>query len=380
MYSRLLRVPQSGSFFLFGPRGTGKTSWVAAEPALEGSIYLDLLESELFAELLASPQRLAAMIPKQHSGFVVIDEVQKVPALLDEVHRLIETRKLRFALTGSSARKLKREGANLLAGRARTMEMFPLTVSELGDSLDLQHALLFGGLPTVWVESDPVVYLKSYVTTYLREEIQQEGLTRNLPAFTRFLEAASFSQAGVLNVSAVARECQVNRKLAESYFAVLDDLLLACRLPIFAKRAHRKMVARPKFMFFDVGVYRAVRPKGPLDRPEEIEGVAWETLLFQELRALNSYSDMGYEIFYWRTHGGLEVDFILYGERGIKAFEVKRSDRLRGRDLRGPKAFLSDYPTAEVYVLYGGARELDEDGVRVLPMEMGLRMLPGLLS
>lgn len=375
----MLKPPRSGSFFLFGPRGTGKTSWVRSEAALAKAIYIDLLESELYTQLLASPQRLAALIPKAHRGFVIIDEVQKVPALLDEVHRLIESRRLRFVLTGSSARKLRRGGVNLLAGRARTMHMFPLTAAELGNALDLRRALSYGFLPTVWVESDPATYLKSYVATYLREEVLQEGLTRDLAAFSRFLEAASFSQGSTLNISEVARDCAVNRKMVEGYFNVLEDLLLAYRLPVFTKRARRETAAHPKFFLFDAGVYRAIRPAGPLDRPEEIDGAALETLVLQELRALNSYGDLGYDIYYWRTRAGLEVDFVLYGKRGIRAFEVKRSGRLRPEDLRGPKALLADYPMAKVYLLYGGKRSLNEDGIEVLPIEEVLGSLGSLL-
>ncbi|MHC4078032.1 MAG: ATP-binding protein, partial [Planctomycetota bacterium] len=244
---------------------------------------------------------------------------------------------------------------------------------------NLRRALSHGCLPTVWVESDPAAYLKSYVSTYLREEILQEGLTRDLAAFTRFLEAASFSQGSVLNISAVARECHVSRKTVEGYFDVLEDLLLACRLPVFTKRARRKTVVHPKFFLFDTGVYRAIRPAGPLDRPQEIDGAALETLVLQELRALNAYRGLGYDFHYWRTRAGQEVDFVLHGKRGLRAFEVKRAGRLRPEDLRGPKAFLKDYPMAEVYVLYGGKRQLDEDGVQVLPMEDGLRSLGSLL-
>ncbi len=317
MFSRLFRASASTkSYFLFGPRGTGKSAWVRA--AFPEAVYVDLLESDLFAQLLASPVRLEGLVPARHRGPVIIDEVQKVPALLDEVHRLIERRNLRFVLTGSSARKLKRQGTNLLAGRARTYFLHPLTAEELGDAFDLRHALEFGGLPTVWVEDDPAKYLTSYVATYLREEVQQEGLTRNLAAFTRFLEAASFSQGNLLNISEVARECAVERKAVESWFQVLEDLLLAVRLPVFRRRAQRELVAHPKFYLFDAGVYRAVRPRGPLDAPSEIGGAAAETLVWQHLRALNDYADFGYTLHFWRTRGGLEVDFVLYGERGLR--------------------------------------------------------------
>jgi predicted AAA+ superfamily ATPase len=229
MFPRLLKPPRQKSFFLFGPRGTGKTSWVL--DSLEDALYLDLLESDLYLELLASPGRLEMHIPPEHKGWTIIDEVQRVPELLNEVHRLIEKRKLRFALTGSSARKLRRRGVNLLAGRALTLGMHPLTASELGREFDLRKSLRVGHLPSAYTEADPEAFLKSYVQTYLREEIQQEGLTRNLASFSRFLEAASFSQASVLNVSRVARECSVAQKAVEDYFSILEDLLLAGACP-----------------------------------------------------------------------------------------------------------------------------------------------------
>jgi len=378
VFSRLLRPP-TGSFFLFGPRGTGKSSWVKAN--FHDAIYFDLLESEVYLELLASPQRLDSRIPAGFKGWVVLDEVQKVPQLLDEVHRLIEKRRLKFALTGSSARKLRRKGVNLLAGRALTLTMHPLTRIELGKSFDLRHALQFGGLPTAWVEAAQArAYLKSYVGTYLREEVQQEGLTRNIAAFSRFLESASFSQGAPLNISMVARDCHVERKLAESYFDILEDLLLATRVPVFTKRAKRHVASHPKFYFFDVGVFRAVRPRGPLDAIEEVEGAAIETLVFQELRAANAYHDLGYSMHYWATRTGVEVDFVMYGERGLKAIEVKRSSRVRQEDLAALESFRSDYPMARTLLVYGGARDYTEGGVRVLSMDTFLRNLPELLA
>jgi predicted AAA+ superfamily ATPase len=344
-------------------------------------MYFDLLESDLYIELLASPQRLDARIPGGFKGWVVLDEVQKIPALLDEVHRLIEKRRLKFVLTGSSARKLRRKGVNLLAGRAITLTLHPLTRRELGGPFDLKHALRYGGLPTVWVEQQSAEhYLKSYAATYLREEVQQEGLTRNIAAFSRFLEAASFSQGAPLNMSMVARDCHVERKLAESYFEILEDLLLATRLPIFTKRAKRHILAHPKFYYFDVGVYRALRPRGPLDAAEEVEGAAIETLVFQELRAANAYSDLGYTMHYWATRTGAEVDFVMYGERGLRAFEVKRSSRVRQEDLASLELFRSDYPAAKTFIVYGGARDYHEGRVQVLSMETFLRRVSELLA
>jgi predicted AAA+ superfamily ATPase len=379
MYPRLLQPPRR-SFFLWGPRGTGKSTWVRAQ--LPGAVYVDLLESETYLELLAAPQRLEAKIPPRHRGWVIIDEVQRVPALLDEVHRLLEGRGLRFALTGSSARKLRRGGVNLLAGRALTLRMHPLTRGELGEQFDLRHSLRFGGLPVVQADRDPRAaraYLASYVQTYLREEVMQEGLARNLAAFGRFLEAASFSQAAPLNIAAVARDCHVERKVVEDYFGILEDLLIGLRVPVFARRAKRRVAAHPKFYLFDAGVFRAARPRGPLDTDAEIDGAAAETLMLEELRALNDCLDLGYGIHYWRTPAGLEIDFVLYGERGLCAFEVKRGQRVRDEDLRALRAFLDDYPMARAVVAYGGTRRDRAGPIRLLPYEDCLRELPALL-
>jgi len=378
MYSRLIKPPKAKSFFLFGPRGTGKTTWV--KQTFSGAIYLDLLEAELFNDLLANPQRLENLIPKDFKDWVIIDEVQRIPSLLHEVHRLIEKGRYKFILTGSSARKLRRKGPNLLGGRAFRYSMHPLMVVELGKDFNLEHSLKYGQLPCAYTESDPKHYLESYVRTYLEEEIRQEGLTRNLGAFSRFLEAVSFSQASVLNISAVARECAVERKVVENYFFILEDLLIACRLPVFTKRAKRRLVAHSKFLLFDVGVFRAVRPMGPLDRPEEIDGPACETLLFQEMRAINDIFDFGYTISYWKTSNNAEVDFVLYGKKGIKAFEIKRTRRISVSMLRGLKAFLKDYPMAKAYFIYGGKRYMREGKIEILPMGRAFRELHKILG
>lgn len=378
MYSRLLSPPKGKSFFLFGPRGTGKSTWV--KTIFPEAVYLDLLDSGLYTELLAQPARIRNYIPTDRERWIVIDEVQRIPELLNEVHRLIEDQQLRFILTGSSARSLRKRGVNLLAGRALTYSLHPLTSVELGADFELSHFLDYGGLPSIMQETAPKAYLESYVSTYLREEIQQEGLTRNLGAFSRFLEAASFSQGQVLNVSAVSRECAIERKVVENYFGILDDLLLSYRLPVFTKKAKRKMVQHQKFYFFDVGVYQTLRPRGPLDRPSEIDGAALETLFLQELIAYNAYLNLGYTLFYWRTQAEREVDFVLYGEKGIKAFEVKLATKVRQEDTKGLKAFLADYPMAKVYLIYCGERSMRDDGIEILPMKACLPGLPDLLT
>ena len=371
MYTRIITPPFGKSFFLFGPRGTGKTTWLKHN--FKDAIYLDLLESALFNDLLARPERLEQFIPRNFKNWVILDEVQRVPALLHEVHRLIETRRTKFILTGSSARKLRQKEVNLLAGRALTYHLYTLTVREIRKDFNLEHSLKFGHLPSTFTELNPKAYLESYVSTYLREEIQQEGLVRNLSAFSRFLEIASFSQGAVLNFSEIARECAVNRKVVENYFSILEDLMIARRLPVFSKRAKRRIIAHPKFYFFDVGVYRTLRPHGPLDIAEEIDGAALETLVYQELEALNHYLHLGYTLYYWRTAAQQEVDFILYGSRGFLAIEIKRTEHITPKALSGLTSFLSDYPTAKAYLLYGGKKKLYEGNIEIIPIEYFLQ-------
>lgn len=350
MFQRLIQSPilAEKSFFLLGPRGTGKTTWLRQQ--LPQALFINLLQADFYTPLSADPSRLRQLIPSGHKDWVVIDEIQRAPELLNEVHDLIETRGLRFAMTGSSARKLRRAGTNLLAGRAATYYLHPLTANEQGERFDIGQSVRLGHLPARFSERDPERYLKDYVQTYLREEVLQEGLTRNIGVFSRFLEVASFSQGAVLNISAVARDAHVDRSATQNYFTILEDLLLAVRLPVFSNRAKRSLVVHHKFYFFDAGVFRAIRPSGPLDSAAEIDGPALETLVLQELRAANDYGEFGYQLHYWRTQHGVEVDFVLYGPRGLVAIEVKRSPNLQPRDFRALKEFKADYPAASCWL------------------------------
>ena len=380
MYARLLNIDRDSkhSVFLFGPRGVGKTSWVKSH--FRDALYFDLLEADLYSRFLAMPGRLETEIPRDFSNWIIIDEIQKVPALLNEVHRLIEKYRYKFVLTGSSARSLRRKGVNLLAGRALTYSMHPLTSIELGEDFDISRSLDFGHLPAVMSSESPKRYLASYVKTYLREEVLQESLTRKFDVFSRFMETASFSQGEMLNYTEIAREVATNRKTISNYFDILEDLLLGSRLPVFTKRAKRDVASHPKFYFFDTGVFRAIRPMGPLDSPDEAYGPGLETLFLQEFKAVNDYFDLGYSIFYWRTKSNIEVDFIAYGERGLHAFEIKRKRHLTSRDFRGLKTFGKDYPMAKLYVLYSGSRASFNNSIQILPTEDGFKNLKTLLQ
>jgi len=380
MYARLLKTPLTNnkSFFLFGPRGTGKTSWLKSQ--VTGCLYFDLLEALNFKKFFANPQLLENAIPKNFREWIIIDEVQKVPTLLDEVHRLIEKYHYKFILTGSSARKLRHGGVNLLAGRALTYHMHPLTALELGEDFNLRKSLLYGGLPGVINEEKQQNVLASYVQTYLYQEVQQEGLTRNLENFARFLESASFSEGSPLNMSAVGRDCGVKRKLVASYFEILDDLLIGYQLPSFTRHAKRHLVAHPKFYFFDCGIFRIIRPQGPLDTEEMIDGPALETLFLQNLRAVNDYFELAYKLYYWRTSEGLEVDFITYGPKGMQAFEIKRADRWSESDLSGLKALRNDYPVTKCYLIYLGNKVEYFQDIKILPLQEALFNLPEILQ
>ena len=367
MYHRTFHLDsESHSVFIFGPRGTGKTYWLKA--TYKNALYFDLLHSQTYAEFLGNPSLLESRIPTAYDNWVIIDEIQKIPALLNEVHRLIESKKIKFILTGSSARALRKKGVNLLAGRALTTHMHPLLAEEIGNEFDLNRALITGLLPMAYKSNQYKRYLSAYVETYLKEEVLQEALTRNINLFARFLAAASFSQGGVLSYTDIAREIGTTRQTVTNFFDILDDLLISIRLPVFSKRAKREVIAQVKFYYFDVGVYLVLRPKGPLDTPEELRGPALETLFLQHIRAMNDYYYLGYDIFFWRTRSQLEIDFILYGEKGLIAFEIKNNARLTPKDFKGLKAFKSDYPMARCYMVYLGDREYYDEDIQVIPM------------
>jgi predicted AAA+ superfamily ATPase len=374
MYPRFYNYPKLKSFFLFGPRGTGKSSW--AKTCFPTAQTFDLLRAETRQDLLANPSRLEQMIK---TDTVILDEIQKVPALLDEVHRLIEEKKVQFILTGSSARKLKTSGANLLAGRARRIDMGPLTAHELGDDFNLLKSLKVGHLPEAYLSDDPKDYLRAYVATYLREEIERESEIRRLDRFASFLELAAFSQAQVLSVNRIAQECGVDQKTAQNYFSILKDLLIGFELSVFKKKSKRKPVSHSKFYYFDVGVFRSLWRPGPLDDPGMLMGVCLETLVLQEIRTTVSQSQIGLDLFYWRTTTKNEVDFVLYGEDGFFAIEVKTSSRIRSEDLKDLKIFQELFPKAKCYFVYGGEEERQIDGIHAIGAEKFLRDLPRIL-
>jgi len=371
---RFFKSPKS-SYFLFGPRGTGKTTWLKMN--CKNELIIDLLDPGIYRRYKARPERLKELIEgNPDKKIVIIDEVQKVPELLDVVHLIIEEKpKLKFILTGSSARKIKQKGVDLLAGRAIVRSLHPFMASELKNKFNLKKALHIGLVPLVVSAQNPETTLNAYITLYMKEEIQMEGLVRNIGNFARFLEAISFSHGTVLNLSNVARECEVKRETVEGYIEVLYDLLMGYSLPVFAKRAKRAVIKHPKFYFFDAGVFHTIRPTGPFDKPIEIDGPALEGLVAQHIRSWIDYSNSSYNFYYWRTKAGTEVDFIIYGKEGFWAIEVKNTKNVRRNELRSLRTFHQDYPECNPIFVYRGDEKLLIDNILCIPCETFLKSM-----
>jgi len=373
---RFYRLPKDHCF-IFGPRGTGKSTWINTH--LPKAYVINLLDDETYLRYAARPGHIKSVVaanPKINQ--FVIDEVQKLPKILDSVHELIETHKThQFILTGSSARKLRREGVNLLGGRALLTHFHPFMAAELGSSFELNFSLQNGLVPLILDAKEPQRKMAAYISLYLKEEVQAEGLVREIGPFTRFLETVSFSHGSILNVNNIARECQVSRKIVENYISILEDLLLAYKLPVFTKRAKRDYTLHPKLYLFDAGIYYHLRPKGTLDSPSGSNGIALEGLILQHLKAWIDYSNETVECYFWRTRSGSEVDFILYGEKSFYAIEVKNSTRAHATDLRSLKTFCADYPEAKPLLLYCGTEKLKIDNVLCWPVtEFLLQLAP----
>ncbi|MDL1962320.1 MAG: ATP-binding protein [Deltaproteobacteria bacterium] len=321
------------SFFLFGPRATGKSTLIKRQLS-ETATVIDLLDSRLYLRLLSSPHDLESIIYSGHkTGIVVIDEIQRIPELLNEVHRLIENKKITFLLTGSSARKLRRGKANLLAGRVWESRMFPLTWKEITD-FNLDRFLHYGGLPAVYLSNYPDEELDAYVNTYLKEEIMAEGLIRKLPPFSRFLCSIALASGEMINFTKLANDCHVPPSTVTEYVGLLDDTLVGFLLPAWTESRKRKAISTAKFYFFDPGVTHMLAGTKTLDRNSHLYGKSFEQFIGMEIRAYLSYRRKKRELAYWRSTHGYEVDFLI----GIEtAIEVKASQKVSGRDLRGLK-------------------------------------------
>ena len=305
---------------------------------------------------------------------VVIDEVQKIPALLDEVQWLIVNKRIQFILCGSSARKLKRGGGNLLGGRALRFELFPLVYPEIPD-FELSRALNNGLLPRHYPAENATNLLRAYVGEYLKEEIAAEALTRNIPAFSRFLDAAAFSNGEVVSYQNIASECGVSGPTVRQYFQILEDTLLARFVPSFQKRPKRRVVQSPRFYFFDIGLANFLLKRGEIVPSGEAFGKAFEHFIYQELAAHSHYSGLHYPIAYWRTSSQFEVDFIL-GDRQV-AIEVKGTEQVVAHHLKGLKAFREEYKVQQAIVVSQDPKPRIMDGISILPWEDFLKRLWG---
>jgi predicted AAA+ superfamily ATPase len=374
MYTRSL-TPPTRSFFLLGPRAVGKSTWLKKHYA--AGLMVNLLRADTRLALLRDPSLLQKRVrARPHGSWVVIDEVQLLPALLSEGHDLMEAGGYRFALSGSSARKIKRGDANLLAGRAIMRAMFPLTYEELGHTADLTQRIERGSLPLVVnAEEDWDDVLQAYTLTYLREEIQAEALVRNLGAFSRFLECTALANGQITNISALARDAGVQRPTVQGYFQILQDTLLGTLLPAWRARVRVKEQQHPKFYWFDSGVARAMagRLRVPIE-PEE-RGHLLETYILHELRSYLHYRKIPGSLSYWRTPSGTEVDFIWSGAGPEVGIEVKASRRWRKEHGNGLRALAESRTLQGLFGVYLGEDVLQDGNIQILPLRQFLDRL-----
>jgi predicted AAA+ superfamily ATPase len=375
MFKRSVTLPKPGeeTFFLWGPRQSGKTTLL--REAYPAARWVDLLKSDELRRYSDRPELLRQELEAEPAGQVVIDEIQKVPALLDEVHWLIENTSTRFALCGSSARKLKRGAANLLGGRALRYELFGMTASELGTDFDLDRLLNRGYLPRIYVAERAGRLLAAYVADYLKEEIAAEGLVRNLPVFSRFLDVAALSDADLVNASNIARDCGVSTPTVQSYFEILVDTLLGRWLPAYTKRPKRRVIQAPKFFFADVGVVNQLAKRGVVARGGELFGKALENWVFHELTAAIAYRESTSQLSYWRLASGIEVDFVLDDVR--VAIEVKASANITGDHLKGLRAIAQDHTRVKrrLVVCLEPRRRKTEEGIEIVPIDAFVKEL-----
>jgi predicted AAA+ superfamily ATPase len=368
---RILNIdlPSGQSAFLWGPRKTGKSTYLKRR--FPNSLIYDFLKTDLFLEYSKRPSLLRERLLAKDDGDlnypVILDEVQKIPQILDEVHWLIENRGFSFILCGSSARKLKRGKANLLGGRAWRYEMFPFVSAEL-EELDLLRVLNRGMIPAHYLLEGYSKALRAYTQDYLKEEVFAEGLTRNIPAFSRFFDAMGYSHGELTNYSNIARDCGVDSKTVKEYYQILVDTLLGTMVEPFKRRQSRQVISRtPRFYLFDVGIAGTITKRHLVNEKGELFGKAFEHFIFMEIAAYNSYNELDYPINFWRTKSGLEVDFVLGG--GEVAIEVKGTARVEKRDLRPITAFIDEYSPRKAIVVCNEREERVHGQIRIMPYQ-----------
>ena len=390
MFPRNLKLPENHSFFLFGPRGAGKSTLLHQVLPADKTHYIDLLDYDLETQLLQQPGKFGQILSglPETVQWVVVDEVQKLPFVLDEVHRHIEqNRRRHFALTGSSARKLKRGKANLLAGRALTRSLYPLTIQEMGSTFDLGRALAFGTLPAPWTAStdiDRCDYLRTYTQTYLKEEIQMEGATRSLPGFRRFLPLAATANGEVISWSSFASDVGVDAKTVRSYFEILEDTLIGTLLPAYRKSLRKRQKTHPKFYFFDPGVKRALANQLtiPMLPASSDYGRAFEHFWVVELMRLSQYATNDWGFSYFATHD-VEIDLVIERPgKGPLLIEIKSSERVKDNDLSTLSQIASEIPNTEALCISRETHRRRTGSVLVCPWQevIGELGLAGLSS
>lgn len=369
MYNRILNLDLTGKHtcFLWGPRQTGKSTLIRT--MFPRARRYDLLLADVYRALIDRPELIreeclaAGLDGDSQVDPIVIDEIQRIPELLNEVHWLAENRGLRFLLCGSSARKLKRGGGNLLGGRAVRYQLHPLVTAEIPE-FSLDKALNAGLLPRHYLNVRPRRLIQAYVGDYLREEIAAEALTRNIPAFSRFLEVAALSNGELINYNTIASECGVSAPTAKGYFQILEDTLIGSFVPAFRRRAKRRVVGAPRFYFFDIGVVAHLTERGNVQPGSELFGRAFEHFIYMEVSAYASYSGVFFPISFWRTTSGHEVDFIFEDV----ALEVKSTSRIQDRHLKGIRAFKEEFKMAQyIVVSREAAPRQTADGILILP-------------
>ncbi|MBW1780678.1 MAG: ATP-binding protein [Deltaproteobacteria bacterium] len=376
MIKRKLKLPAANeeTFFLWGARQTGKSTLLKA--SYPDAVWIDLLKAEVFRRYLDHPESLRQEIAHTEKvPFVVIDEVQKLPPILDEVHWLHENRSVHFGLCGSSARKVKRGHANLLGGRAIPYELSGFSAAELFPDFDLNRLLNHGYLPRIYLSDRPLRLLNAYVADYLKEEVAAEGLVRNLPVFSSFLNMAALSDTEPVNFTTIARDCSVSSQTIKGYFQILEDTLLGKWLPSYRKRPKRRVAASSKFYFSDVGVVNFLAKRHHVEPGSELFGKAFENWCFHELTAYNLYKEAFAELFYWRLAGGTEVDFIINDME--LAIESKAVPRVSGDHLKGLRSLKIDHPDIRrtLVVCCEDMPRVTEDGIEIIPARHFAQML-----
>lgn len=373
MFARKQVLEGSGneSLFLWGARQTGKSTLLKS--LFPNALWFDLLLSDTFLRYQSEPQQFRqAVLASGNTVPVVVDEIQKIPALLDEIHWLIVNHSVRFILSGSSPRKIIRAGNNLLGGRALRYELYPLIHAEIPD-FELLRALNNGLLPCHYLAENPKKLIEAYIGNYLKDEILAEAKIRNINAFTQFLEAAAFSNGEIVNYSNIATECGVSHNTVKEYFQILEDTLLGRFLPSFQKKPKRRVILAPKFYYFDLGIVNKLLKRGRIEAKSESFGHAFEHFIYQELHAHSKYSEKDYMISYWRTTSQFEVDFIL-GDHEV-AIEVKGTDNVQPRHLKGLKSFSEEYSVKKLIVVSDDPLERKAGNISIVPWKIFLERL-----